>query len=143
MSKKIYQIRLSEQERHACHTMIHSGHHAARMINRARILLFADAGKSDPAIAESVGVCKATVFNVRRRYCTQGHQAAMTERKRPGPPRRFTGRDEANVTVLACTDPPEGRQRWTIRLLADKVVELGTVDSVSPTTVHTWLKKTT
>ena len=63
MSKKMYKIRLSEQERHACHTMIHSGHHAARMINRARILLFADAGKSDPAIAESVGVCKATVFN--------------------------------------------------------------------------------
>lgn len=142
MSKKIFHITLSESERHELATLGNTGQHAARAIKRARILLLADAGKSDPTIAEYVGTCQATVFNGRRRYCTEGLQAVLTERKRPGPPRRFSGRDEANLTTLACTNPPDGRQRWTVRLLADRFVELGAVETISPTTVQTWLKKT-
>lgn len=143
MSKKIFIVSLSNKERQALQTYVKTGVHSARSINRARVLLKADEGLSDPVIASQVGVCKATVFNIRCRYCREGLPAALREKPRPGPPRRFSGRDEANLTMLACSDPPEGYQRWTIRLLADRFVQLGAVTTISHTTVQTWLKKTT
>jgi transposase len=141
MSKKILSVSLPDEERHELQTYVNTGIHAARSIKRARILLLADRGMSDPSIATHVGVCKATVFNTRRRYCTDGLKTALDEKKRPGAPRRFTGRDEANLTVLACSSPPTGAQRWTMRLLADKLIKLGIVETISPMTVQRWLKK--
>jgi transposase len=143
MSKKMFIVSLSDEDRQALQLYVNTGIHAARSINRARILLLADTGLSDPSIAKRVGVCKATVFNMRRRYCTTGLKTALDEKKRPGSPRHFTGRDEANLTVLACSNPPTGAQRWTVRLLADKLIELGTVETISHMTVQRWLKKTT
>lgn len=143
MSKKKFIVSLSDEERQKLQSYVNTGTHPARSIKRARILLLADEGQSDPAIAEQVGVCKATVFNIRRRYYREGIQAALSEKPRSGAPRRFTGRDEAKLTTLACTDPPEGYQRWTIRLLADRFVRLGTVEKISKTTVQRWIKKTT
>ncbi len=142
MSKKIFRVSLSHEERHKLESYITTGPHPARSMNRARVLLLADQGASDPTIARTVGVCKATVFNTRRCYCTQGLQAALTEKPRSGAPRKFTGRDEANITVLACTKAPEGRQRWTNRLLADKLVELETIPAISYKSVERMLKKT-
>jgi transposase len=143
MSKKILIVSLSDEERQQLASYINTGIHAARSIKRARILLLADTRLSDPQIAKQVGVCTTTVFHTRRRYCREGVHAALTERPRPGAPRQFTGRDEANVTLLACTNPPTGRQRWTHRLLADKLVELEAVPTISYKTVERMLKKTT
>ena len=142
MSKKKFIVSLSDEERQELVSYINTGVHAARSIKRARILLLADTGKSDSAIANEVGVCQSTSFNIRRRYCTEGVQVALTEKPRSGAPRTFTGRDEANLTTLACTKPPEGFQRWTHRLLADKFVELEAVPTISYKTVERLLKKT-
>jgi transposase len=142
MSKKKFMVSLSDEDRQKLESYINTGVHSARSINRARILLLADEGKSDPQIALQVGVCKATVFNIRCRYCAEGVDVALTDKPRPGPPQQFTGRDEANLTVLACTQAPDGRQRWTNRLLADKLVELEAVPAISYKTVERMLKKT-
>lgn len=142
MSKKKFIVSLSDKDRQALHTFVNTGIHSARSIKRARILLLADEGVSDPAIATQIGVCKATVFNIRRRYCTEGLQVALEEKARSGAPRTFSGRDAANLTVLACSSPPEGYHRWTIRLLADRLVRLEAVESISHMTVQRLLKKT-
>ena len=143
MSKKKFIVSFPDEERQELASYINRGTHSARLINRARILLLADEGVSDPQIAKQVGVCFGTVFRIRRRYCTEGLQAALTEKPRPGAPKKFSGRDEANLTVLACTNPPKGYQRWTHRLLADKFVELEGVPAISYRTVGRLLKKTT
>lgn len=143
MSKKKFIVSLSPTEQQTLTAYLNTGVHAARSIKRARILLLADAGHPDPAIAQTVDVCRSTVFKIRRRYCTEGLQAALVEKPRSGAPRRFTGRDEANLTALACTNPPKGYQRWTHRLLADKLVELDLVSAISYKTVERLLKKTT
>jgi transposase len=143
MSQKTFCVSLSDKEQQALQAYVTTGVHAARSINRARILLLADQGQQDAAIAEQVGVCLATVFNTRRRYCIEGLQATLTEKPRSGAPRRFTGHDEATLTLLACTDPPEGYHRWTMRLLADRLVRLEAVEAISPSTVCRLVKKTT
>jgi len=142
MSKKKFIVSLSDEARQYLTTYVTTGQHSARSITRARVLLKADEGLSDSVIAAQVDVCKATVFNLRRRYCADGLQATLPDKPRPGAPRRFTGRDEAQWTTLACSDPPEGFQRWTVRLLADRLVRMEAVDAMSHTTVQTWLQKT-
>jgi transposase len=142
MSKKTFIVSLPDEERQALQAYVNTGMHSARSIKRARILLLADEGKSDPAIARDVGVCKSTPFNIRRRYCQEGLQTALNEKPRPGKPRTITGRKIAHVIALACSKPPAGRQRWTLRLLADQVVALELLDTLSPSTVWTLLKKT-
>ena len=142
MSKRLHNVSLTQQENDYLHSYITTGVHAARAIKRSQILLLANRNKSDPQIAAQLGVCKATVYNIRRQYCTEGLQAALNEKPRPGAPKKLTGRGEARFSAIACSAPPLGRQRWTVRLLADKLVELELVDSISPTTVGTLLKKT-
>lgn len=141
MSKKKFTVSLTEKERQKLQAYVNTGTHSARSIKRARILLFAHNGDSDPAIAQQVGVCTATVFNIRRRYCTTGLKAALQEKARPGAPRKFSGRDEAKITLLACSKPPAGYQRWTVRLLADRLVRLEYVESISHMTVQRMQKK--
>ena len=143
MSQKKYPVRLSDQERQELTTFVNTGVHAARAIKRARMLLLADAGHSDPAIAEEVGVCLVTVFNTRRRSGTEGVSAVLTEKPRPGQPRKLDGRGEAHLTAIACSTPPEGRARWTMTLLADRLVALQVVEAISEATVCRVLKKTT
>lgn len=142
MSKKLHTVHLTDQERALLHQQIVTGVHSARSIRRAQMLLAADRQRSDPWIAHQHEVSKATVYNLRRRYCTEGFQAALNEKPRPGAPKKLDGRGEARFTAIACSDPPQGHQRWTVRLLADKLVELELVDSISPATVGTLLKKT-
>lgn len=143
MSKTIHNVSLTEQEYALLQNYVATGVHSARSIKRAQILLAAHNNRSGPWIATHVQVSKATVYNIRRRYCQQGLEAALHEKARSGAPRKLDGRGEARFTALACSQPPDGRQRWTLRLLADKVVEMRLVDSVSPASVQAWLKKTT
>ena len=151
---KKYVVELTEDEREQLHKLISSGSASARMLNRARILLKADLGKRseggaliDREIASMLETSTATVQRVRERFCRQGLEAAL-ERSVPDRlyERSFDGRAEARLIALACSQapegPPEGRGRWSMRLLADRAVELGIVDEVSHETVRKTLKKT-
>ena len=142
MSDKKFCIQLSQEERQHMYRLINTGRQAARAINRARILLLADTGHPDPSIVEDIGVCLATVANTRRRYCQEGLEAVLTERPRPGQPRKLDGHGEARLTAIACSDPPAGHARWTMTLLADRLIALQVVEAISAATVQRTLKKT-
>lgn len=135
-------VRLKQDGRELLKQCLSKGQAKSRKLTRCRILLLADEGKKDPWIMEALGVARNTVRQVCARYIEEGLDAAVNERKRPGAPIKFSGRELAKITAIACSDPPEGRSRWTIRLIADKVVELGITDSISFKTVDRILKKT-
>jgi transposase len=146
--KKKYIVTLTEEERQMLQAMLSRGKAAARKLMHARILLKADASAGGPAwrdeqIAEGLEVGRATVERVRREFVKEGLDAAL-ERRRPRREYRRTldGDGEAHLVALACQKPPEGRSRWTLRLLADRMVRLEYVDAVSKDTVARVLKKT-
>jgi len=146
MNKK-YVVRLTTYQREHIEKLLRRGRAHARKLLYARILLKADANGADQwtdeRIAEASEVSTATVARERRRLCEEGLEVALMPKK-PGRPRRrvLDGRAEAHLIALSCSDPPEGRERWSMRLLADRVVELGHVGSVSYETVRRTLKKT-
>jgi len=146
--KKKYIVTLMEVERQMLQAMLSRGKAAARKLTHARILLKADAapggpGWEDAAIAEGLEVGRATVERVRKEFVEEGLDAALERRK---PRREYTrtldGDGEAHLVALACQKPPEGRGRWTLRLLADRMVRLEYVDALCHETVHRVLKKT-
>lgn len=148
MKKSKYIVTLTEPERAMLQAMLSRGKAAARKLVHARILLKADAsaggpGWKDAQIAEGLEVGRATVERVRREFVEEGLDAAL-ERRRPRREYRRTldGDDEAHLVALACQQPPEGRSRWTLRLLADRMVQLDYVEQVSKDTVARVLKKT-
>ena len=145
MPKK-YVVRLTEVQREHLERRVRKGKAHARKLLYARILLKADATAdkwTDQRIAEALEVSTATVARERRRFCEEGLEVALMPKK-PGRPRRrvLDGRAEAHLVALSCSDPPEGRERWSMRLLADRMVELGYVESLSYETVRRTLKKT-
>lgn len=142
MSRKtIFCVRLSEEDRTELNKYLRHGKSPARSLTRARILLLADEGHSDEVIVEALKVSRPTVNRIRKRYCEGGLDFALYEKPRSGAPPKLDGRIEAELTLLACSEPPEGRSKWTLRLLADKLVELEAVDSISHMSVHRILKK--
>jgi len=142
MPKRIQPILLTENEETEVKAIVHQGHHPARMIKRAHILLQSHRGKSPQEVAEWLGVCLSTVYNTRQRYLAQGLTAALHEQARPGQPAKLDLRQQAEVTVLACSQAPAGHARWTVRLLADRVVKAEIVDHIAPETIRQFLKKT-
>jgi len=100
-----------------------------------------DAGKGDTEIINALSIARNTIREVRKRYTQEGLDAAINERARPGAPEKFNGSQRAKITAVACSQAPEGRQRWTLRLLADRLVELNIVDDISYKTVERTLKK--
>jgi len=145
MPKKLYNVKLSADERNHLENLISSGSEQVRKVNRARILLKADDGWKDTEIAQALDVSRPTVERVRARYVT-GDLATALER-RPSSrtyKRKLDGRAEAHLVALACSPPPAGRSRWTLRLLSDELVKLQevTVESVSHETIRQVLKKT-
>jgi len=144
MSPKNHRIKLSEHERQYLQKIVESGKDKARKITRSRILLLADEakGKTDEEISDALNVCLATIFNIRRRYCTVGLERAIGEAARSGQPPRFKGKTMAKITAIACSRPPEGRARWSLRLLADHIIELDIVKTISYQSVRNILKKT-
>lgn len=143
---KKYIVELTAQERQELCSLVRRGKAAAYKIKHANILLKADAkgpAWRDKDIAEAFGCHVTTVENVRRRFVLEGFAAAVGRRREGvGRPRKLDGDAEARLTVLACSDPPDGRTRWTMRLLAQKLVELEVVDSCSRMAVQRTMKKT-
>ena len=133
---------LKEEDRDELNLYLRRGKSSARSLTRARILLLADEGRLDEEIVEVLKVSRTTVNRIRKRYCEGGLEFALHEKTRSGAPPKIDGRVEAKLTLLACSEPPEGRSKWTLRLLADKLVELEAVDSISHMSVHRMLKKT-
>ena len=146
---KKYKVTLTADERQLLHSLIATGKAAAKKLIHARILLKADAADGGPAwpdwqIADALEVSTDTVERVRQRFVEQGLDAALDRKRRERPAReiKLDGRAEARLIALACSAPPEGRVAWTMQLLADKLVELEVVDSISDETVRLALKKT-
>lgn len=138
---KRYLVTLTEDERAHLLALTKKGMRSARKLTRAHILLQADAGGIDAAIAAALHVGIATVERIRKRFVEEGLEAALQERPRPGGQRKLDGKQEALLIAVACSTPPEGRTRWTMQLLAGKLVELRVVDSISDETVRRMLKK--
>lgn len=134
-------IQLTNDEVNELNQFINTGQRSARAIKRAQILLHSHGGKTPAQICEVVATSVPTVYNVRQRYRTAGLLAALTEKPRSGQPRRLSCEDEAALTVLACSDAPDGRARWTVRLLTDKAIEIGLVERVGRETIRHFLKK--
>jgi len=147
MNKK-YVVRLEDEERAQLEALVGQGRAAARTIQRAWILLKADVGPagpgwSDAEIQRTFSVGLVTIYRVRQALVERGLNAVLTRRpKSRHRLRRLDGDQEAHLIALACSQPPAGRRRWTVRLLATKFVELGYIDRVAPETVRQTLKKT-
>jgi len=146
---KKYIVRLSSDERKKLKKIISSGRGPARMFTRARILLKADQSNEGPAwsdekISEALDVTVQTIERVRKQLVEEGFDAVLSRReyKQKVSRKKIDGEVEAHLIALSCSDPPEGRARWTLRLLAEKVVELGYVESISHEAIRQALKKT-
>jgi transposase len=144
-----YRVTLTQQERKELEALTRRGKTHARKFIHARALLLCDAGDDGPAwnvadVAKALGVTSRTIEHLKKRFVEDGLEAALERKPREKPPRevRFDGAFEARLIAMACSDVPEGHQRWTVRLLADKVVELNIAPSVSHMTVQRVLKKT-
>lgn len=142
MARQTESIQLSKEERRSLKTLFSGGSGSNRQQNRARILDLLARKTKASEIAALLGCSPTTVYNVKHRYQSEGLESALTEKSRSGKPPRITGEEKARVTALACSDAPAGYARWTLRLLADKAVELGLCDSISHNHVREILKKT-
>ena len=140
---KLHVVELVPAERDRLRGLTRKGQVNARMLCRAHILLLSDEGRKDHEISAALHCSVTTVERTRKRFLQAGLDAALTENPRPGAQRRLNSRAESYLVALACSEPPEGRQTWTMQLLADRLVELEVVDSISDETVRRTLKKTT
>lgn len=141
MPKKIYIVDLTEEEREHLLDFIKSGKRSSRKLNRARILLHADEGKSDNEIAKALHTGASTVQRTRQRFVEGNLEGALNERPRQGRIKKLDEKGEAVLETLAHSKPPEGNKRWTLQLLADRLVELKVVDRISYETVRQEVKK--
>ena len=147
MRKQKYKVELTCEERQTLETLVRKGKHSALKLTRAHILLKADSngpGWTDTQIAEAFGCHEQTAFNVRKRFATGGRLSALQRKPQSRPSRlpKLDGAGEARLIALACSDPPEGFARWTLQLLADELVALEIVESISAEGIRKILKKT-
>jgi len=131
-----YRVELSQAERDELAALLSGGKHSVRKLKRAQILLAADAGESDAAVAASLRVGGSTVYRTKRRFVLGNLAAALSEEPRPGAARKLSGKEEALLVATACSSPPAGRARWTLELLAGELVKLTAHDSLSRETVR-------
>lgn len=141
MPAKRYKVQLETDEREELTALTSKGRVAARVMKRAQILLKADEGWRDQDIMAALGVSRPTVERTRQRFVEGGLARALYELPRPGQKRKLDGRGEAHLVALACSRTPEGHAKWSLRLLADKLVELGVVERISHEAVRQQLKK--
>ncbi len=146
---KRYVVRLEAEERDQLYRLVSVGKGAARKLTHARVLLQADQsdtgpGWTDERVAEGLGVTSRSVERIRKRFVEEGLASALLRKKqcRPSKERLLDGAKEAKLIAVCCSKPPEGRRRWTLRLLSDRLVELNVVESISYETVRQTLKKT-
>ena len=143
MARKTEFIQLTDAERRSLKTLFRSGNGKNRQHTRARILDLLDRKVPPPQIAQTLSCSLVTVYNLKRRYLAEGLEAALTDKPRSGRPPEIEGQARAKITALACSDAPAGHARWTLRLLADKAIQLGIVETISHNAVKEILKKTT
>lgn len=147
MRPKKYRVRLTREERKELEGITRRGKHSATKVKRAHILLNLDENsglvKKQAEIAEQLSTTTSTIYAVSKQFVQEGLQATLSRKRRENPPRRpiATGDVEARIIALACGKPPEGRTRWTLRLLEEKAVELQIVDAISDNTIGRLLKK--
>lgn len=142
MATKRYVITLTDEERAQLLALTKKGRLAARRLTRAHILLQADSGATQDTIAAALRIGRATVVRMCKRFVKAGLEAALRDRPRPGAQRKLDGKQEALLIALACSVPPDGQRRWTMQLLANKLVELRVVAAISDETVRRTLQKT-
>jgi putative transposase len=143
MPKKLSAVKLTPDQRHELEMFVTRGKKSAREITRARILLLAQDGRRVTDIAQTLGVSRGTIYNVCQKYKARTRLVeVLKEAPRSGRPLKLDSRVEAQVTLIACSDPPAGQARWTLQLIADKLVRLGVTDSISHESVRQLLKKT-
>lgn len=142
MTRTAQPLKLTKNELRSLTTIITRGTTTARTQTRARLLDLLHRGQHPQAISSVLHVSLQTIFNIKRRYLSEGFEAALFDKARSGRPVRIDGTQRAKLTALACSAPPEGYARWRLRLLADKAVELQLCDSVSHNAVKEILKKT-
>jgi putative transposase len=142
MARTTQPIKLTDDERSSLTTILRRGATAARVQARARVLDLLHRQRHPEEIATTLSLSLQTVFNIKRRYRSKGLDVALYDRPRSGKPPKIDGVARAKITALACSTAPRGHARWTLRLLADKTVELGFCESISHETVKEVLKKT-
>jgi putative transposase len=142
MARTAQPIKLSTDERSSLTTILRRGSTPARVQTRARVLDLLHRGRHPEEIAATLSLSLQTIFNIKRRYLSQGFDVALYDRPRTGKPPKIDGPARAKITALACSKAPTGHARWTLRLLADKAIELGFCESISHETVNVVLKKT-
>lgn len=145
--KHKYKVRLTIEERAKLNRLTMGGTIGVRKLNRAKVLVLADenqsrGGRTDKEIAEKLDIGMATVERTRRKYVEEGLEEALKEKSRKGRPPKITGEERAKITALACSEPLEGYGSWSLRLLANRIVELEITDTISYKTVGEILKKT-
>jgi transposase len=142
MPKKLYVIDLTDEEREELIELTGKGKASARKLTRARILLKADEGWKDKQIMAALDTSDSTVERTRKRFVEGGLAKALNDDPRPGAKRKLDGRGEAYLIAITCSEPPDEQDHWALRVVADRLVELGVVDSISYETVRQTLKKT-
>jgi putative transposase len=145
MPEKRRAVCLTAAERDALEKFVAHGEKSARAINRARILLLLDEARPAKELTKILGVSRGTIYHVRKMYLQKEHEHILDllhEAPRSGRPIKIDTRVEANVTMIACSDPPEGCSRWTLHMIADKLVKLAVIDTISHESVRRTLKKT-
>ena len=134
-------INLREKEVEYLHDFLKKGRKSARELTRAHILLFTNEGKTEMEIKDTLRISRATVSNTKKRYREEGLQNALTEKPRSGQPKKYTNKQEAEIIAMACTDPPKGRKRWTIRLLTERMKRRKGFETINRETIRLTLKK--
>jgi len=141
MPAKKYMVKLTEEERESLLSLTSKGESKARAMKRAQILLKADEGFKDAEIVKALNISRPTVERIRKRFVEGNVEKALYDDPRPGSKTKLDGRKEAELIALACSDAPDGHGKWSLRMLADRLVELDIVDGISHETVRQTLKK--
>ena len=142
MTASKYRVELTESQRRRFSEVANRGRSPARTVKRALALLKTDEGQTDDRIAEALSMSRRTVVRIRKRFCEEGLESALVERPRTGQKPKLDDQADAHLVAIACSDPPEGHAHWTLKMLAERMVELDYVDSIARETVRKSLKKT-
>ena len=134
-------IRLDDDEVEYLEAFVRKGRKSARELTRARILLLINEGRTEMEIKDILGISRATVSNIKKRYREEGLHSALTEKERPGQPKKYTKKHEAEIIALACTTSPDGRKRWSLTLLAEELKKKEGFKTINRESIRLILKK--
>jgi len=134
-------IKLTEKEVEYLNAFVKKGRKSARELTRARVLLLVNRGRTEMEIKDLVGISRATVSNIKKRYREEGLQSALTDKPRPGQPKKYTERHEAEIIARACTKSPDGRKRWSLTLLTEELRKKEGFETINRESIRLVLKK--